>query len=174
MIGLFWPLNYAFSPHGMTDIETIYGNKVRIRCAGILIQDDNVLLVRHTGLGEKNILWSMPGGGMEFGEDITHTLQREFHEETGLHIEVSRFLFVYEYVSPPLHAVELYFEVKYTGGTLKTGYDPEVHEDKQHIMETKFVSFPELEIMDSAVKHEILRKVKTVDELLNLSGYFKF
>lgn len=116
----------------------------------------------------------MPGGGMEYGEDITETLQREFHEETGLIIEVGRFLFVYEYLNPPLHAVELYFEVHQAGGTLTTGIDPEVHEDSQHIMETKFVSFSELRIMDSAVKHEILRMVESGKDLLNLSGYFKF
>jgi 8-oxo-dGTP diphosphatase len=158
----------------MTDIETIYGNKIRIRCAGVLIQDNHLLLIRHSGLGDKNELWSMPGGGMEFGENSIDTLQREFREETGLIINVGRFLFVYEYLNPPLHAVELYFEVHQVGGSLNKGTDPEVHEDHQHILETKFVSFSELSIMDSAVKHEILRMIESGNDLLNLSGYFKF
>lgn len=158
----------------MTDIETIYGNKIRIRCAGVLIQDDQILLIRHSGLGDKGELWSMPGGGMEFGENIIEALEREFREETGLKINVGRFLFVYEFLNPPLHAVELYFEVHQAGGSLKKGVDPEVHEDHQHILETKFVSFSELGIMDLAVKHEILRKVESGNDLLNLSGYFKF
>ncbi len=156
----------------MKDIETIYGKRTRVRVAGVLLENDGLLLVRHRGLGKTGELWSMPGGGLEFGEDAVTGLKREFKEEAGLDIQVEKFMFVYEFINEPLHAVELYFQVHRTGGNIKTGTDPEVTE--QHILETKYVTFEELKVMNPEVKHEILRSINNGTELLNLSGYFKF
>ena len=41
----------------------------------VLLQDDRILLVRH----EKNdySYWLVPGGGVEFGEEIEETARRE-------------------------------------------------------------------------------------------------
>jgi 8-oxo-dGTP pyrophosphatase MutT (NUDIX family) len=54
----------------------------------ILIQEKRILLVRlhHTGK------YHLPGGGVHTGERIIDTLKREVKEETGLAIEVSKFV----------------------------------------------------------------------------------
>src|SRR5690554_3734995 len=104
-------------------INAIYGNNVRVRSCGICVKDDAILLVRHHGLGNKGTLWIPPGGGVELGERAIDALRREFREETGLNIEVGSFLFVNEFIESPLHAIELFFEVKVLNGTLISGID---------------------------------------------------
>jgi 8-oxo-dGTP diphosphatase len=88
-----------------------FGNRLRLRVCGLCIQDDKVLLVKHKSLGEKGYLWAPPGGGVNYGESVEEALKREFLEETGLEINISRFLFVSEYLDVPLHALELLFKL---------------------------------------------------------------
>ena len=45
----------------------------------MMIQNDQVLLVRHTYMNG----WFMPGGGVKRGETLDHAARREAHEETG-------------------------------------------------------------------------------------------
>ncbi len=158
----------------MNELRTIYGNKVRIRACGIAVHQNSVLLVRHKGLGESNELWSFPGGGVEFGESLENALEREFLEETGLEVSAGKQMFVYEFIKKPLHAVEIYFRVEIKGGSLATGKDPELPDESQYLQEVKFVTFDKIRLMENEVKHEILRHTRSLDALLNLSGYFKF
>lgn len=51
---------------------------------GILRRGDEILLV-HESLGaDGEMLWSLPGGGVEDGELMHEALRQELHEETGL------------------------------------------------------------------------------------------
>ena len=52
-----------------------FGGKVRVRVGGILIENDQILLLKHEGVGKKEFLWSPPGGGMEFGENAEENLK---------------------------------------------------------------------------------------------------
>ena len=155
-------------------INKIYGYKLRIRVCGILVEDDRILLVHHKSLGKNGSLWAPPGGGMEYGEAAQSAIQREFLEETGLEIEVKRFLFVHEYLDPPLHGIELFFLVKRVGGKLKLGKDPEMTNDSQIITKLGFFDFRGLKRKDPDVLHYVLQSVNNLDELINLVGYFKF
>lgn len=94
------------------EIVSSFGNKLRIRVCGICIEENKILLVRHHSIGQSGILWAPPGGGMVYGETSEAALVREFVEETGLDIQVEHFLCVNEYLTPPLHAIELFFMVK--------------------------------------------------------------
>lgn len=113
--------------------EEAYRNRVRIRVNGILLKSSSILLVRVKSPVTDRFVWMPPGGGLEFGETLHQCLSREFLEETGLHIEAENFLFVNELVEKPYHAVELYYKVKETGGSLKLGRDPEHDSDSQII-----------------------------------------
>ena len=162
----------------MNDLEEkivhTYGHKLRVRVCGICIEYGKLLLVRHQGLGTSGSLWTPPGGGMQYGESAPEALKREFMEETGLQIEVLRFLFVHEYLDPPLHGIELFFEVKKVGGTVKTGYDPEMEEESQLITETAFKDLEEMKMEAPETLHAVLQNFNDLKAILNQQGYFKF
>lgn len=157
----------------MDIINQIYGNKLRIRVSGILIVDNAILLVKHHFNGHSPFFWAPPGGGMQFGESAEQTLKREFFEETGLTIEIIQFLFVHEYLHQPLHAIELFFEVKLVSGELITGYDPEMSKNDQIIVLVQFVPFNTIHEMDKNSLHQLFSLGQTPEKILSLTGYLK-
>ena len=124
------------------EIINQYGNQLRLRVCGICVQSGRVLLINHSGMNESGEFWSPPGGGLEFGESIEDCLKREFLEETNTIISVGRFLTVREFLKPPIHAIELYYEVKIESGNIKKGFDPEM--DYQIIKDIQWMSFAEV------------------------------
>ncbi len=55
---------------------------------GILLDaaEQAVLLVGNCVVGSSDLLWTLPGGRAEAGEDVVAALTREFSEETGLQV----------------------------------------------------------------------------------------
>ena len=153
------------------EIILTYGNKLRVRVCGILMEGDSILLVKHHAPGPKEIFWSPPGGGLEFGESAEEALKREFIEETGLSIKIERFLFVHEFLDEPLHAIELFFEVRKISGNLIVGKDNEMTEENQIIHDVKYIGYEEIHKMDPGILHNIFRLVNHPRDVLRLTGY---
>lgn len=130
-------------------------------------------MIRHQ-MSTNKYFWSVPGGGMMFGEDAKENLRREFLEETGLVIEVGEYLFVHEFLDPPLHAIELFFEVKQTNGKLGIGSDPELETDQQIIKEVRFLSMEEIKKIPSDEKHALFRRINSLNDVRIWKGYFNF
>lgn len=107
------------------EMVSTYGQRTRLRVMGLCWQNERLLLLNMGGLNAENTLWIPPGGGVNFGEAAAQAVVREFKEETGLDVSVSRFCFAYEFINPALHALELFFEVALQGGELTLGKDPE-------------------------------------------------
>ena len=149
-----------------------FGNKLRIRVCGLCIEDEEILLVNHHSLNKNGDFWGPPGGGMDFGLSAEENLKREFIEETGLNIEIERFLFVHEYLSPPLHAIELVFKVKRIDGTLKIGLDPELQKDEQIIKNVQFIPFNKVINLGKENIHKMFINVHKISDVANLKGYF--
>ena len=102
--------------------------RFNVRVYGLLQNEKGQLLISIENRGGYHMV-KFPGGGLEFGEKIEEALKREFLEEANLEIAVVKFLDFFEYIKPPLHAVELFFEVKRVDGILKLGHDPETGND---------------------------------------------
>lgn len=154
-----------------SEILKLFGNNVRLRVCGLCMENDKLLLIKHLHIGKNGHLWIPPGGGLKFDESIEECLIREFKEETGLTISVKDFRFVYEYLQPPLHAVELFFKVEIVEGTLIKGIDPELPLQKQMIDEVKFCDEDFLNSQSSDYFHGALGIAGSIEGLSKLHGY---
>lgn len=155
------------------EIHDKFGGRLRTRVNGVLIEQDRILMVKHR-MGQGKYFWNVPGGGMHYRSDAVDNLQREFLEETGLEINVGKFLYVSEFLRPPLHAIELYFEVQKVSGDLITGEDPELSIDRQLIEEVTFMDLQELGKIKKEEKHQLFWDIKSLDEVRIWKGYFNF
>ncbi len=155
------------------EIESKFGNQLRMRVNGILIQNEKILMIRHL-MGNDRILWSVPGGGMQFGQNASSNLIREFVEETGLIVAILDYLFVHEYLNPPLHALEHFFSVKWIGGHLKLGTDPELNAENQIIDEIRWMSLKDIQSLTQNSLHPIFWGIKSLDAVGLYKGYFNF
>lgn len=100
---------------------------VRIRCTGLIVKKDAVLLVEYDDNG---VHYNLPGGGLEPGETIVEGVAREIREETTAEVEVGRLALVYEmaphkqsgdYGRDEKHGLHLIFEC-----ALKEGSEPKL------------------------------------------------
>ncbi|AIQ34694.1 hypothetical protein R50345_08765 [Paenibacillus sp. FSL R5-0345] len=98
-------------------------NSIVAAASAIVVNDvGEVLMHKRTD----NLLWSLPGGAMDFGENIEQTIIREVKEETGFDVIVNKLIGTY---TDPDHIIQytngevrqqfsLCFECKIIGGNL--------------------------------------------------------
>lgn len=153
------------------EVHEYYGNRLRVRACGIAVRDGTLLMVNHRGLGVENF-WAPPGGGIQFGENAAACLIREFQEETGLGITVGKFLFACELIKPPLHAIELFFEVTPGSGDIIVGRDPEPA-SPSIIKEVKFIAWEQIQRLPAEQKHGLFGFVDHPSNITALGGYFE-
>ncbi len=130
-------------------------NQIRIRVAGILVHNDQILLVRH----EKNrkSYYLLPGGGMEYGESASQALIREFKEEVGLNVEIGKLVMVQDSIPPNLHrqVLNLYFLAQTSSHELHVTQD-QVLKDAAFFPLNQFLKMK----VNPDVKQEIIEGIK--------------
>lgn len=89
--------------------------------------DGRVLLTWFNGEGRAAPAWSLPGGGVDYGETVVEGLVREVHEETGYDVAVGAPILVDTFhgvpsqpTGRPFRAVRVLYDATITGGTLGT------------------------------------------------------
>lgn len=94
------------------------------RVSVVVLDERKILLVRHRK-GNRHY-WVLPGGRLEYGETFSECAVRELKEETGLDVEVERYLFLSEAIAPDRsrHIVNLYLKARVVGGVMKLGNEP--------------------------------------------------
>lgn len=137
--------------------ESIYSGKLRVRVAGLLIEDAKLLLINLVSPVSKQEIWTPPGGGVQFGESMEEALKREFAEETNLEIEVLELIYINELIELPFHAIEMFYRISRVGGEMELGKDPELKDDEQILKKLRFFSIDEVQQL--AVKPDYLKKV---------------
>lgn len=96
-----------------------------------MVEEGSLLLVNLLSPISDSLIWTAPGGEVEFGETLEETVKREFKEETGLNIDVRELVHINELIEGEFHAIEFYYKVEKKSGKLKLGIDPELSSEDQ-------------------------------------------
>ena len=83
--------------------------KFIIRCRAIIIHEGKLLVVKHT---PESAFYALPGGHLEWGEDIKECMSRELEEELGVRGEIGRLFYVNTFIDEGVQSVEFFFEIK--------------------------------------------------------------
>lgn len=99
-------------------VQTVLGFLFRHPLLGVclipILGDGRIVLVKRRDNG----CWSLPGGMVDWGETIQHSIIRELNEETGLTLEkMGRLVGVYSDPNrdPRFHSICLTFEIQVQG-----------------------------------------------------------
>ena len=101
--------------------------RTRLAAYALCVDDDRLLLVRVAPGYPASGVWTLPGGGVNFGEDPADAALRELTEESGLTGELDRLAFVDsisgenqpELGADAWHGVRIVYTARMTGGELR-------------------------------------------------------
>lgn len=99
---------------GQTVLGIIFRHPVTGASIVPVLPDGRIILVKRRDSG----LWALPGGMVDWGEDIATTVQRELREETGLElVKINRLVGVYSAPDrdPRIHSISVLVEAEVKG-----------------------------------------------------------
>ncbi len=134
---------------GQTVLGIIFRHPVTGTSIIPLLSDGRIVLIRRRDDG----LWALPGGMVDWGEDIPTTVRRELLEETGLELtKIRRLVGVYSAPDrdPRIHSICVVVEAE-VQGTM------EIH-DTAEVLEIQ--AFPPSAIPQGPMSHDHYRQLQ--------------
>lgn len=134
---------------------------------GVVVIKDEHLLLTFSKYGDQEF-WLLPGGGIEFEENIFECGKREMKEETGLGVNITKFLYLREFIpkNGKDHVIDIIVLGEVVGGELQIGGDPD--QNAQVIKGLEFVPFEKLK--DLTIYPECLPELIIKEGSNNFAG----
>ena len=100
----------------------------RVAAYGLVLRDSKILLCRFSGkLPEFEGQWTLPGGGIDFGEDPADAVVREVREETGLTVEPTTLFGIDSFTDvhnePARHGIRILYGTRIVSGQIRYEVD---------------------------------------------------
>jgi 8-oxo-dGTP diphosphatase len=108
--------------------EAVPPGRTRLGGYALVTDDEGRILMTRLSAIEVDVgAWTLPGGGLDFGEHPDHAVLRELEEETGLVGEIEEVAGVFSHVYPrsraargaDLHFLGILYHVRIVGGRLR-------------------------------------------------------
>ena len=130
---------------------------IRIGVYGAVFDLDRLLLTQLRSNDADSGKWTLPGGGMDFGETPQETLEREFYEETGLTPRIGGVLDVISYVSrSQIHVIQMIYEVEAEG-------EPRVIEVDGSTVDVRWIPTSSIGSLPTVPLVDHLMKIRGID-----------
>lgn len=129
--------------------------ELRVAAYAVCVREERVLLARWVA-GDGSKRWTLPGGGMDHGEDPYDTVIREVDEETGYVVEPVALLGVHSVLRryprklgkvADFHGLRLVYDGVITGGELRHEVDGSTDMAAWHDL-TSVPDLPRVELVD--------------------------
>jgi 8-oxo-dGTP diphosphatase len=131
------------------------------RARAIIIRDGLIVLVKRGKPSETYCVF--PGGAVEKGETPEAAVVREVKEETGLEIEVKKFLKKEIWDSSQGQQMEYFYSCDEIGGKIGSGNGPEYQQDSGYegtyeVMRVALARLPNLDCRPASIKDLVIEK----------------
>ena len=114
-----------------------------ISAAGIIVEDDKVLMAHH--VGPDYDFWTLPGGRLEGNESVFDCAKRELAEETSLAVELDRIVYIQEFAEPNYHFCKFFILCNGYAGNPTIANKPD---GEDHLVGVSFLYRSEIQVLE--------------------------